>query len=222
MQKQVGKISSFSHCLAVIPPGRYLMKLRKPVYHPSGSMFWYKPFTPWARIYQKYKMSFSMKWMTYNGGWAKRWLSTFWLQESFFISPQKSLKENKWLSLQKSNAVIESQSPTEPAVEMSHTQPTYQSGRVCALQTLSLWKRSCKGLAWGIWVDVSCACVFNNDWNWLMQEGKGAFQRTVICEYREFSPASCCTEHVGGTNFMRARIWTHNVYSQTEQKAWAP
>ena len=62
MQKQVGKISSFSHCLAVIPPGRCLMKLRKPVYHPSGSMFWYKPFTPWARMYQKYKMSFSMKW----------------------------------------------------------------------------------------------------------------------------------------------------------------
>ena len=50
----------------------------------------------------------------------------------------RSLKENKWLSLQKSNAVIESQSPAEPAVEMSHTPPTYQSGQVCALQTRSL------------------------------------------------------------------------------------
>lgn len=39
MQKPVGLISSFSHCLTVIPPGRYLIKLRKSVYHWSGSMF---------------------------------------------------------------------------------------------------------------------------------------------------------------------------------------
>lgn len=94
-QKQVGRISSFRLCLAVIPPGRYLIKLKKSVYHPSGSMFWHKPFTLWATMYQKYKMSFSMKEDDINGGQAKCWLSkSFWLQEGnlfffFFNIPSK-------------------------------------------------------------------------------------------------------------------------------------
>ena len=168
-------------------------------------------------MHQKYKMSFSMKW--YDIQWrVSQVLTQHLLITRKLDSPSphhRSLKENKWLSLQKSNAVIESQSPAEPAVEMSHTPPTYQSGQVCALQTRSLWKRSCKGLAWGIWVDVSCACVFNNDWNWLLQEAKGEFWRTVICEYKDsFLQHPACAKHIGGANIMRARIRPHNVYSQ--------
>lgn len=163
-----------------------------------------------------------MKWMTYNGGWAKRWLKILWLQESFFIS-QKSLKENKgshyrnqmccnWITVLQLNLLLKCRtlSPLTSWVE-------YVPCRHCHFE-----RGLARGLAWGIWVDVSCACVFNNDWNWLMQEGKGAFQRTVICEYRSFLQHPACTEHVGVYKFHEGKNLDSQCVQSNRAKSLSP
>lgn len=136
MQKQGGRISGLSHCLAVIPPSRYLIKLRKVVYQLRGSMFQHQPFTLWAIMYPRQRMNFIMKQKdTCRMGQGLTQQDLLIIRRQLFVF-QNSLKKSKWLPLLVSSAVTESLSPVSPNLPLKWTHPAPLLPRqVCALQT---------------------------------------------------------------------------------------
>ena len=98
---------------------------------------------------------------------------------SFFF--QYSLKKNKWLPLQVSNAVIESQPPTEPAV--THTAHLRVRAGTCPADTV-IWEGAVCLLRAGLArPELTCivhVCVESHNWTLTHAIRKGCILKNFL------------------------------------------
>lgn len=102
-------------------------------------------------------------------------------RQSLFFFFQYSLKKNKWLPLQVSNAVIESQPPTEPAV----THPAHLRVRAgtCPADTV-IWEGAVCLLRAGLArPELTCivhVCVESHNWTLTHAIRKGCILKNFL------------------------------------------